>query len=89
MTPRSDRRLIVLMLLVLVALEAWRRSRPHDVAPFILALAWTLGLLAYWGRRAVAHFRSVDRRLGGRCIRCGYDLTGNVSGVCPECGARR
>jgi len=22
----------------------------------------------------------------GRCRRCGYDLTGNVSGVCPECG---
>ena len=23
----------------------------------------------------------------GRCQQCGYDLTGNVSGVCPECGA--
>jgi hypothetical protein len=22
----------------------------------------------------------------GRCPSCGYDLTGNVSGVCPECG---
>ncbi len=22
----------------------------------------------------------------GRCRRCGYDLTGNVSGTCPECG---
>lgn len=22
------------------------------------------------------------------CQRCGYDLTGNVSGVCPECGSR-
>ncbi len=22
----------------------------------------------------------------GECMRCGYDLTGNVSGVCPECG---
>lgn len=22
----------------------------------------------------------------GRCQRCGYDLTGNVSGRCPECG---
>lgn len=21
-----------------------------------------------------------------RCVRCGYDLTGNESGVCPECG---
>jgi len=22
----------------------------------------------------------------GHCVRCGYNLTGNVSGVCPECG---
>lgn len=22
----------------------------------------------------------------GACSKCGYDLTGNVSGVCPECG---
>jgi hypothetical protein len=22
----------------------------------------------------------------GQCRTCGYDLTGNVSGVCPECG---
>jgi len=26
------------------------------------------------------------RRRSGRCVRCGYDLTGNVSRVCPECG---
>lgn len=28
------------------------------------------------------------RRARGCCVRCGYDLTGNVSGTCPECGAR-
>ena len=22
----------------------------------------------------------------GHCRKCGYDLTGNVSGKCPECG---
>ena len=22
----------------------------------------------------------------GHCEHCGYDLTGNVSGMCPECG---
>ena len=26
------------------------------------------------------------RRKRGQCARCGYDLTGNVSGVCSECG---
>jgi predicted RNA-binding Zn-ribbon protein involved in translation (DUF1610 family) len=25
----------------------------------------------------------------GHCQRCGYDLTGNESGTCPECGMRR
>ena len=29
------------------------------------------------------------RRRRGRCIRCGYSLEGNVSGVCPECGDAR
>ena len=28
-----------------------------------------------------------NRRRPGGCAACGYDLTGNVSGVCPECGA--
>ncbi|MCB9850954.1 MAG: hypothetical protein H6817_09660 [Phycisphaerales bacterium] len=28
------------------------------------------------------------RLVPGRCGRCGYDLTGNTTGVCPECGAR-
>ena len=30
-----------------------------------------------------------DRRVAppGHCRSCGYDLTGNVSGRCPECGA--
>ena len=31
----------------------------------------------------------IARRRGyprGCCSRCGYDLTGNESGVCPECG---
>ena len=26
------------------------------------------------------------RRRRGLCVRCGYDLTGNQSGTCPECG---
>lgn len=26
------------------------------------------------------------RRRRGRCLNCGYNLTGNESGVCPECG---
>ncbi len=28
------------------------------------------------------------RRKRGLCLKCGYNLTGNTSGVCPECGAK-
>ncbi len=27
-----------------------------------------------------------DHRPNGGCLKCGYNLTGNISGVCPECG---
>ncbi len=29
------------------------------------------------------------RRRRGLCLKCGYNLEGNVSGVCPECGVAR
>ena len=31
-------------------------------------------------------FRRDRRPPPGHCQKCGYDLKGNVSGVCPECG---
>lgn len=36
-------------------------------------------------RSGPARRRRKRRRLG-QCERCAYDLTGNTSGVCPECG---
>lgn len=50
---------------------------------------WTLcmSLLAYpvivFIRGPLRRWR---RRRRGLCLRCGYDLAGNESGVCPECG---
>ncbi len=41
----------------------------------VLPGVWLVG----WGRRAAGK---------GRCSNCDYDLTGNTSGVCPECGLR-
>ena len=48
--------------------------------------AW-LAILAVALPTAILWYR--DRRPPkGHCQRCGYDLTGNVTGVCPECGSR-
>jgi len=33
-------------------------------------------------------FRRGRSRGSGYCAGCGYDLTGNVSRICPECGRR-
>jgi hypothetical protein len=53
----------------------WRAS-----VPWYLPTAIVGGLLA-------AAILWPKRRPPGTC-RCGYDLTGNVSGTCPECGRR-
>jgi hypothetical protein len=62
--------------------------------PLIIAeLGWdyVLGCLLGWNLPfvvAVAVVVMLPRRYRkpGHCTRCGYNLTGNVSGVCPECG---
>jgi hypothetical protein len=64
-------------------LSDWRvlgnRAWPLYVATHILSVA----IVARWAARRL---RRQLRLLGGGCRACGYNLTGNVSGVCPECG---
>lgn len=50
-----------------------------------IALLLPMSRLALW---FVRRERSHLRKRAGRCICCSYDLTGNVSGVCPECGTK-
>jgi hypothetical protein len=45
--------------------------------PFLI-VALPTGFLWYRDRRRIPP---------GCCQGCGYNLTGNVSGICPECGA--
>ena len=47
--------------------------------------ALSIGAIALY---VEARHRGRRRRARGvLCLSCGYNLTGNVSGVCPECGA--
>ncbi len=61
----------------------------HEGGPFYL---WILVFCPGVGGTLGAYFfnrrerRRERMRAAGRCGTCGYSLTGNVSGTCPECG---
>lgn len=45
-----------------------------------------LPLWIFVAAAALFYFLTGRRAPVGHCRSCGYNLTGNVSGVCPECG---
>jgi hypothetical protein len=74
------------------AIEAWFREPwlpgCADVGRYyaVWVPIW-VPFLAFAG--PTVYLWSRDRRPApGHCPNCGYDLTGNVSGVCPECGQK-
>ena len=74
------------------------RVTRYDRAVKSLAVAVAVGIAALYSMEAIRYFLDVLRWLPrherwvrtakGLCQGCGYDLTGNVSGTCPECGER-
>ncbi len=50
-------------------------------------LAVLFGIFPFWALVRRMSVRLVRRRRG-LCLACGYDLTANESGVCPECGRK-
>ncbi len=65
--------------------EPTRAYRVSLAIPFLACLAYPATRLALWlaGR---SDRRYMSRYASGLCVNCGYNLTGNTSGVCPECG---
>ena len=65
----------------------WRRD---STLPLWHLVVYTSALPLWWlvHRTSGAAASRTRRRDLGLCPGCGYDLTGNVSGVCPECGER-
>ena len=53
---------------------------------FVLKLPLWIPFILVAIPTAVLCWRDRHRPPPGHCQRCGYNLTGNVSGRCPECG---
>ena len=52
---------------------------------YILIPFWTV-FIAVATPTAILWYRHRNRLIPGFCSKCSYDLTGNESGICPECG---
>src|SRR2546423_2345445 len=59
----------------------WNLEVPYG---FLVAASCVLPLARLWAWRARRRERRRLRK--GLCRRCAYDLRGNTSAVCPECG---
>ena len=60
-------------------------STPGLILALIL-LAFAISALAQGIKTRTSENIRAVRKLQGGCLHCGYNLTGNESGVCPECG---
>lgn len=60
------------------------------VKPLVFFPFWFLVIIfaVYPSLLLIPIVRRVRRSRKGLCLYCGYNLTGNVTGVCPECGTR-
>ncbi len=61
----------------------WLASPRMTLASWLLQVAYYY-LLAYCALRLLKYWKREPPP--GHCHKCGYCLTGNLSGVCPECG---
>jgi hypothetical protein len=72
-------------------LWAYPRFYPLPGGDWILLVPFWIPFLLFATYPAIALIRGPlrrrRRRRRGLCVSCGYDLTGNVTGRCSECGS--
>ena len=68
----------------------WEYKRYSRFPTIVLPLWIPFVLFATYPAVAMirTHRRRKRQRAEGCCSTCGYDLRGNVSGICPECGTK-
>ena len=74
-------------LLIFVIVESL--PLPDWIYAFSGVFALGVGAALFWSmkRRALRRrLRIAIKELTSCCVACGYDLVGNQSGMCPECG---
>jgi hypothetical protein len=64
----------------------WRSSVDQTIS--VILILPVLVSLIYPIRASLLLRRRRARRRMNHCADCGYNLTGNTSGICPECGER-
>ncbi len=64
------------------------RLRQLEVPRWVVGMSSLLFLIYPITAFICGPYRRYRRRKKGLCLICGYNLTGNMSGVCPECGEK-
>ncbi|HEY2584323.1 MAG TPA: hypothetical protein VGI81_01010 [Tepidisphaeraceae bacterium] len=75
---------VIYPLLLLFTIQPFL-DRPSAARICLVVLLYAVPFAA-WSTRADRRWRRARCREADECRACGYNLTGNVSGVCPECG---
>jgi uncharacterized membrane protein YcjF (UPF0283 family) len=75
----------LMVALAFMAADARSISTSHEWIGMVFCAAMEAALLANVIARRRLQVRLL-RLLADRCAGCGYSLTGNTTGVCPECG---
>ena len=75
-------------LITSILLQSWHLLLESSVFILFGLLVYQCGLIQIRGQMLIYLERAAKRERLPMCLKCGYDLTGNASGVCPECGKR-
>jgi hypothetical protein len=87
---KAKHAVILSVVYILVSVVAWVLPDPWRIVSLLVVVLMMGGLIWFTvARRVLIHGSLWERRWrDGLCLRCGYPLRGNISGVCPECGEK-